>query len=89
MIVRDMESFIKWGTWCGFILQLSLMVLQENFEWDHRLFRTWYVRFPLMCVGLLPSKKPANRCLISKTPDFSKTPVYNHKVISRPRLRMG
>ena len=44
---------------------------------------------PLMCVGLLPSKKPANRCLISKTPDFSKTPVYNHKVISRPRLRMG
>ena len=52
-------------------------------------FRTWYVRFPLMCVGLLPSKKPANRCLISKTPDFSKTPVYNHKVISRPQLRMG
>ena len=34
-----------------------------------------------MCVGLLPSKKPANRCLISKTPDFSKTPVYNHKVM--------
>ena len=29
--------------------------------------RPWYVRFPLMCAGLLSSKKPAIRCLISKS----------------------
>ena len=43
--------------------------------------RPWYVGFPLMCAGLISSKKPAIRCLISKV---SKTPVYNHKTISRP-----
>ena len=38
------------------------------------LFRPWYVHFSLMCVGLISSKTPATRYLISKMPDFSKTP---------------
>ena len=42
----------------------------------------------LMCVGLVSLKTPATRCLISKMPDFSKMPTYNHKIISRPRLCM-
>ena len=29
--------------------------------------RPWYVHFPLMCAGLLSSKKPVIRCLIRKS----------------------
>ena len=31
------------------------------------IIRPWYVDFPLMCVGLLSSKIPSIRCLISKS----------------------
>ena len=36
-------------------------------ERDLITLRPWYVHFPLMCAGLLSSKKPVIRYLISKS----------------------
>ena len=46
--------------------------------------RTWYVHFPLMCVGLLLVKTPLTGCLTDKTPVVNKTLVFNHKGFYRP-----